>query len=84
MLSGEKHRLYVTLGQFSVIRLERHAQLIVPVLDYSLPTKQCSDNPGCAESPCELFSRIPFPAGEFVPTGCDGEHREECDCYRTT
>ena len=74
--SGEERRLLVTLGQFSIIRLERDAQLIVPVLDYSLPTKECCDNPGCAEDPCELFSKIPFPAQAFAPTGCD----KDCNC----
>ena len=65
-------RLFVTLGQFSIVRLEREAQLIVPVLDYSIPTKECCDSSGgCAEDPCELFSRIPFPASQFTPTGCD-------------
>ena len=71
VLCGEKRRLLVTLGQFSIIRLERDAQLVVPVLDYSIPTKECCDSAGCAEDPCELFSRIPFPAQEFSPTGCD-------------
>ena len=65
-------RLYVTLGQFSIVRLERNAQLIVPVLDYAIPTKTCCDNPGCsAEDPCEMFSRIPFPAAQFARRGCD-------------
>lgn len=71
-------RLYVTLGQFSVIRLERPAQLLVPVLDYALPTKACCDQAGCTENPCDLFARIPFPAGEFTPTGCDCS----CECDR--
>ena len=64
--------LVTTLGQFSIIRLERDAQLVVPVLDYSLPTKTCCDAPGCGEDPCEMFSRIPFPEGQFAPRGCDG------------
>lgn len=73
VLTQEKRRLFVTLGQFSIVRLERDAQLIVPVLDYAIPTKECCDTPGgCAEDPCELFSRIPFPADQFTPTGCDG------------
>ena len=80
VISGEGKRLLVTLGQFSIIRLERSAQLIVPVLDYSLPTKDCSDTTGCAEDPCEMFSRIPFPAAQFTPRGCD----EACgDGYQT-
>ena len=72
VLSGERRRIYVTLGQFSIIRLERDAQLIVPVLDYAIPTKECCDTPGCTEDPCEMFSRIPFPTAQFSSTGCDG------------
>ena len=84
VLCGEQRRLLVTLGQFSIIRLERDAQLVVPVLDYSIPTKECCDNPGCAEDPCELFSKIPFPERQFVPTGCDKTcDREDCG-YSTT
>lgn len=80
VLCGEKRRLYVTLGQFSVIRLERDVQLVVPVLGYSMPTKVCCENPDCAENPCEMFSRIPFPEERFNPTGCD----KKGDCYKTT
>ena len=82
VLSGDRKRMYVTLGQFSIIRLERDAQLIVPVLDYSIPTKECCDNPGLAEDPCEIFSRIPFPTRQFAPTGCDQGCQEDpcCNC----
>ena len=86
VLSGENRRLYVTLGQFSIVRLERDVQLVIPVVDYSIPTKECCDAlGGCAEDPCEMFSRIPFPEGQFVPTGCDNGC-EECggSCYTTT
>ena len=83
VLSGDRRRLFVTLGQFSIIRLERDAQLVVPVLDYSIPTKECCDNAGSAEDPCEMFGKIPFPADRFTPRGCDRE--EACEgCYRTT
>ena len=86
VLSGESRRLFVTLGQFSIIRLERDAQLVVPVLDYSIPTKECCDNPGCAEDPCEMFSRIPFPTAQFAPKGCDRNQdcNTDCNCYTTT
>ena len=84
VLCSDRRRLYVTLGQFSIIRLERDAQLIVPVLDYSIPTKECTDSVGCnAEDPCELFSRIPFPTKQFTPTGCDSRHKDDehhCRC----
>ena len=82
VLGGDKQRLFVTLGQFSIIRLERPAQLIVPVLDYAIPTKECCDSAGgSAEDPCEMFSRIPFPAEQFAPRGCD---QGEGNCYKTT
>ena len=83
VLSGDKKRLYVTLGQFSIIRLERDAQLIVPVLDYSIPTKDCCDAIGCAEDPCEMFSRIPFPAQQFAPRGCDSDCGQGSGCQDT-
>ena len=73
VLSGDRRRLFVTLGQFSIIRLERDAQLVVPVLDYSIPTKECCDSAGscCVEDPCEMFSRIPFPTSQFTHRDCD-------------
>ncbi len=84
VLSGDKRRLFVTLGQFSIIRLERDAQLVVPVLDIAVPARECCDAPGSSEDPCEMFSRIPFPTTQFAPTGCS----DKCDCkeipYRTT
>ena len=87
VLSGDRRRLFVTLGQFSIIRLERDAQLVVPVVEYSIPTKECCENPGCcAEDPCEMFSRIPFPAAQFTPRNCDKETDcdNSCGHYRTT
>ena len=83
VLSGDRRRLFVTLGQFSIIRLERDAQVVVPVLDYAIPTKECCDAAagGGAEDPCEMFSRIPFPAEQFAPRGCD---QADNNCYRTT
>ena len=84
VISGENRRLMVTLGQFSIIRLERDAQLVVPVLEYSIPTKECCDTPGTSEDPCELFSRIPFPAAQFAPRGCDQDAAEEICGYKTT
>ena len=76
-----QRRLFVTLGQFSIIRMERDAQVIVEVLDYAIPTKECSETPGCcAEDPCEMFSRIPFPTQQFTPTGCDKLTSGDCRC----
>ncbi len=77
-----QRRLFVTLGQFSIIRLERDAQIVVEVVDYAIPTKECSETPGCcAEDPCEMFSRIPFPTQQFAPNGCDRGHSGESITY---
>ena len=71
VISGGQRQLFVTLGQFSIVRLERDAQLVIPVADYAMPSKDCCDAPGGGEDPCEMFSRIPFPAQEFSPRDCD-------------
>ena len=58
-------RWYVTIGQFSMVRLERETQLLIPAYDYFLPDKEC---PGTSEDdPCALFGRIDFPVDEFFP-----------------
>ncbi len=81
VVAGDRRRLFVTLGQFSIIRLERDAQVVVPILDYSLPTKECCDSGGCTpEDPCEMFSKIPFPAAQFSPRNCDNK---DCTCSDT-
>ena len=66
--TSEAHRMYVTLGQFSIIRLERDTQLLTPVYDYCVPEKECPcDGGSCQEDPCELFRKVQFPVGEFFP-----------------
>ncbi len=58
-------RVLVTLGQFSIVKLERNTQLLIPSYDYCLPDKECI---GASEDdPCKLFSRIHFPVDEFFP-----------------
>jgi len=62
-------RLYVTLGQFSIVRLERDAQLLIPMYDYCMPTRECSASEEEREDdPCEIFRQIRFPVGEFFPS----------------
>ena len=80
--NNESRRLYVTLGQFSIIRLERDAQIQINFLDYAIPSKECSESPGCcAEDPCEMFSRIPFPTRQFAPTDCDSDDQRDSLTY---
>ena len=37
VFEAERRRVYVTLGQFSIIRLERDTQLLIPAYDYCVP-----------------------------------------------
>ncbi len=72
--AGDSRRLYISLGQFSIIRLERDTQLLMPCYDYCIPTKECCDA-GCGDQecdPCDIFSKINFPVSEFFPKngGC--------------
>lgn len=65
LMADTPRRLYVTIGQFSIIRLERDTQLLIPAYDYCMPDKDCV---GSAEDdPCTLFGRIDFPVDEFFP-----------------
>ncbi len=77
--SSEGKRVYVTLGQFSIIRLERDTQLLVPVYDYCVPQKECTCG-GCDDDPCEIFRQVKFPVDEFFPPNslqCGGEDYRE-------
>ena len=58
-------RWLVTLGQFSIIRLERDVQLLLPGSDYCVPEKECFSSP--EDDPCAMFGRIRFPMEEFCP-----------------
>ena len=72
VLDGESKRLLVTIGQFSIARLERSTQLLIPTFDYCIPSKTCK-NVGSSntESPCEVFGQIEFPMDAFFPSKAD-------------
>ena len=60
----EGRQLFVTLGQFSIIKLERDVQLLMPAYDFCMPRKECA---GSSEDPCALFQNFQFPVDEFFP-----------------
>jgi len=61
----DRKRLFVTLGLFSIVRLERNVQLLIPAYDFCLPEKECV---GHSEGdPCDLFRKLRFPVDEFFP-----------------
>lgn len=63
VVSDTGRALYATLGQFSIIKLERDIQLLMPAYDICLPEKEC---PG-TDDPCSLFQSFRFPVDEFYP-----------------
>lgn len=80
-LSGNK--VCVTLGLFSIVRLMREVQIVVPCTDFCIPEKECSD-PG-EEDPCNIFYKMCFPIDEFFPPkpkgcGCEGNGTPDTRC----
>ena len=86
VLQGENKRLQVTIGQFSITRMQRSTQLLIPAFDYCSPSKQCAaGNVDAAQSPCEMFSRIDFPIESFYPTrgeSCIAPEKSCTNCAR--
>lgn len=83
MQGGDVHRLYVTLGQFSIIRLERDTHLLMPVYDYCMPEKECACGDCGQEDPCEIFRQVKFPVNEFFPPNSISPREENlhgCGC----
>ncbi|MBZ4644620.1 MAG: hypothetical protein PWR27_902 [Petroclostridium sp.] len=72
----ERKRVFVTLGLFSIIKIERNVQLLIPAFDFCVPEKECIA--ATEDNPCELFERIRFPVDEFFPPQkCDFESAQE-------
>ena len=65
VLTDTGRRWYATIGQFTILRLERDTQLLIPAYEYSLPDKECPSTD--QDDPCEMFSKIRFPVEEFFP-----------------
>ena len=87
VLDGESKRLLVTIGQFSIARLELSTQLLIPTFDYCIPSKTCK-NVGSSntESPCEVFGQIEFPMDAFFPSKNDSciPAKDSCtNCAKT-
>ena len=57
--------LVVTIGVFSIVRIIREVQMIIPSAKFSLPDKECK--PIDEEEPCNYFERLSFPTNEFFP-----------------
>lgn len=60
----EGKTVLVTLGIFTIVQLIRNVQMLMPVYDFCMPSKECTPN---SESPCDLFRKMSFPVNEFFP-----------------
>ena len=58
-------RVVATIGLFSIIKLARFVQLLIPAFDFCVPNKQCIA--ATDEDACGLFDTIDFPIDEFFP-----------------
>lgn len=76
VLGMDGYQLFITLGQFSIIRLERDIQLLMPAYDICMPHRDCSNSgAGDTQDPCSVFANFEFPIDEFFPSG------QECADY---
>jgi hypothetical protein len=80
------NNVYVTIGVFSVIRMERKVQLMLPACHFCLPEKD--SKPCDNDDPCSIFGKMSFPMAEFYPYAddsgcgndrCGGSSRGGCD-----
>ncbi len=56
--------VYVTIGIFTIVQIERSVQMLIPTYDFCVPEKECITS---SDDPCELFSKLEFPTEEFFP-----------------
>ena len=68
LIFGETEKaVFVSLGLFTIVRIERDVQLLIPAIDFCIPTREYMAEPEPDNSPCKLFSTIRFPIDDFFP-----------------
>lgn len=77
-------KVLVTIGLFSIIKLVRFVQVLVPSFGFCKPPV-CIE--ASREAPCELFETIEFPRDAFFPPQKDQfedvlEEEKDCGCGR--
>ncbi len=75
-------QVLVTLGIFTITRLQRNVQLLIPSYDFCVPRKECAAK---TDDPCEVFSQIEFPTDSFFPpnstdSDTDSSPAFKCGC----
>lgn len=81
VLDGGEKNVVVSLGLFSIIKIERNVQLLIPAIDFCVPHKECLT--ASEDNPCELFESLRFPLDEFFPPQREREVEEQmCKCNK--
>lgn len=66
--------VFVTLGLFTIVQLQRKVQMMIPAYDFCIPDKESEFSTG---DPCEMFKKIQFPMEDFFPPRLNDFN---CDC----
>lgn len=79
---GKNNRkVYATLGLFTIVKLQRNSQLLIPAYDFCIPDKECM--PAKDNDPCDIFEEMHFPVDEFFPPiktyDVDCDSKNECN-----
>jgi len=64
MTTPSNRTVFVTIGLFTIVQIERNVQVLVPSYEFRIPEKECVTS---SDNPCEMFGRIDFPTNEFFP-----------------
>ncbi len=70
-------KVFVTLGVFTIVQIERNVQMLIPTYDFCIPEKECITS---SDDPCEMFSRIDFPTDEFFPPKVSEMEEDHIGC----
>lgn len=72
-------KVLVSMGLFSIVRIERNVQILVDAVDFCIPERQCTA--ATPQNPCELFNQVRFPIDEFFPPAKGADFaRNDCGC----
>lgn len=77
ILPRNGNAVYVTLGIFTIVQIERNVQMLIPTYEFCIPEKECITT---TDNPCELFSRLEFPTDEFFPPRVTDLRQETGNC----
>ncbi len=78
LIDSEGNRLFVSLGIFYVVRIERPAQYLITATDYCVPDKECVASE--SDNPCSIFRNMAFPTNEFCARSFTNDERTGNNC----